>query len=103
MTCSISEERAGLGRWCIQTSAAKAGLRESVKSHYAAGINRIGSSVSTFGYHPGQIDYWLFITDWHFLVVVAAALTVTSARPWRPDDTFRNHANPAIGQSAGDR
>ena len=69
--------------------------------------------MSTFGYHPGQIDYWLFLTDWHngsvaillALVVGALVLTFTSSRqPERlqPDNTLPTHASPAISESIGD-
>ena len=69
--------------------------------------------LAAFGYLPGQIDYWLFLTDWRngsvaillALVVGALAFIFTPSRqPGRmqPDNPLPTHASPAISESAGD-
>jgi hypothetical protein len=69
--------------------------------------------MSTFGYHPGQIDYWLFLTDWRngsvaiLLALVVGALAfifASSRKPGRlqPDNPLPTHASPGISESAGD-
>jgi len=64
------------------------------------------SKMSTFGYYPGPIDYWMFLTDWRngsiaILLAMGAFLVVyTLARrspaPAEPADALPAHPSPAI-------
>jgi hypothetical protein len=69
--------------------------------------------MSTFGYYPGPIDYWMFITDWRngsvaiFLAMgvflFGYALVRRSPAPIEPPDSFPAHPSPAIsGDHAND-
>jgi hypothetical protein len=63
--------------------------------------------MSTFGYYPGPIDYWMLITDWRngsiaILLAMGAflfvyALTRRSPALVEPADTLPAHLSPAIG------
>jgi hypothetical protein len=65
------------------------------------------SKMSTFGYYPGPIDYWMLITDWRngsiaILLAMGAflfvyALTRRSPALVEPADALPAHLSPAIG------
>ena len=58
--------------------------------------------MSTFGFYPGPIDYWMLITDWRdgsiAIVLAICAFAVgyafRSASP--PTDVLPTHPSPAI-------
>jgi hypothetical protein len=67
--------------------------------------------MSTFGFYPGPIDYWMLITDWRngsiAMTMVIGALafrTGSSVVPLPPTAALPTHASPAIaeGEVEGD-
>jgi hypothetical protein len=65
--------------------------------------------MSTFGFYPGPIDYWMLITDWRngsiaimlaigALVVGYAFRTGSSVVPSTPTAALPAHASPAIAE-----
>jgi hypothetical protein len=69
--------------------------------------------MSTFGFYPGPIDYWMLITDWHngsiammlvigALVVGYAFRTGSSVIPSPPTAALPTHASPAIAEGEVD-
>jgi hypothetical protein len=68
--------------------------------------------MSTFGYYPGPIDYWMLVTDWRngsiAIMLAIGALIVGYAFRTRspvvpPPPVLSTHASPAIaeGEVAG--
>jgi hypothetical protein len=70
--------------------------------------------MSTFGFYPGPIDYWMLITDWRngsvaiimlaigALVVGYAFRTGSSVVPSPPAVALPAHASPAIAEGGVD-
>jgi hypothetical protein len=65
----------------------------------------------TFGYQPGIIDYWMFLTDWRngsFAILLALGallvgyLATRPKAPAPPEDILPIHASPTIGDDAVD-
>jgi hypothetical protein len=64
--------------------------------------------MATFGFYPGPIDYWMFVTDWRngsiAIALAIGALIVGYAfrtgAPIQPPPTavLPTHASPAIGE-----
>jgi hypothetical protein len=62
--------------------------------------------MSTFGYYPGPIDYWMFITDWRNgsvaillamgIFLVGYAVARRSPTPMEPADALPAHPSPTI-------
>jgi hypothetical protein len=68
--------------------------------------------MSTFGYYPGPIDYWMLVTDWRngsiAIMLAIGALIVgykfRTGPPAVPPPTavLPTHASPAIAEGEGD-
>jgi hypothetical protein len=69
--------------------------------------------MSTFGFYPGPIDYWMLVTDWRngsiaimlvigALVVGYAFRTGSSVVPLLPTAALPTHASPAIAEGEVD-
>jgi hypothetical protein len=68
--------------------------------------------MSTFGFYPGPIDYWMLVTDWRngsiAIVLVIGALIVGyafrtgSPVPPPPTAVLPTHASPAIAEGEVD-
>jgi hypothetical protein len=71
--------------------------------------------MSTFGYYPGPIDYWMLVTDWRngsvaiimlaigALIVGYRSRTRSSAVPPPPTAVLPTHASPAIAEGEIDK
>jgi hypothetical protein len=65
--------------------------------------------MSTFGFYPGPIDYWMLITDWRngsiAILLAIGAFAVgyafrsgSSVVPLLPTDVLPTHPSPAIAE-----
>jgi hypothetical protein len=65
--------------------------------------------MSTFGFYPGPIDYWMLVTDWRngsiAIVLAICAFAVgyafksgSSVVPLLPTDVLPTHPSPAIAE-----
>jgi hypothetical protein len=63
--------------------------------------------MATFGFYPGLIDYWVFVTDWRnglialVLLAIGALVLGYAFRTGSPDSqgpVLPAHASPAIGE-----
>jgi hypothetical protein len=80
------------------------------KSPFQGGRGEINENlVSTFGFYPGPIDYWLLVTDWRggaiAIMLAIGALIVgfafrggSPAAP--PADVLPTHASPSLSDDA---
>jgi hypothetical protein len=68
-----------------------------------------GNLMSTFGFYPGPIDYWMLITDWRngsiaIMLVIGAFVIGYAFRtgslvvPSPPTAALPTHASPAIAE-----
>jgi hypothetical protein len=66
--------------------------------------------MTTFGYQPGIIDYWMLLTDWRngslaillalAVLLVGYTLATRPKAPAPPEDFLPRHASPTIGDDA---
>jgi hypothetical protein len=70
-----------------------------------------GNLMSTFGFYPGPIDYWMLVTDWRggsiaIMQVIAALIVGYAFRTGSPavllPPVLRAHARPAIAEGEVD-
>jgi hypothetical protein len=70
--------------------------------------------MSTFGYYPGPIDYWMLVTDWRNgsvaiimlaigALIVGYAFRTGSPVPPPPKAALPTHASPAIAEGEVDK
>jgi hypothetical protein len=58
--------------------------------------------MSTFGFYPGPIDYWMLVTDWQngsiAIMLAIGALVVGYAFRTQPTADLPTHASPTIAE-----
>jgi hypothetical protein len=63
--------------------------------------------MSTFGFYPGPIDYWMLVADWRngsiAIIILAIGVSILGyAFRTPPTAVLPTHASPAIGEGEDD-